>query len=154
MIARNILPSCCNSLNEKEQDAHTDLATYPDNKEESVFADPQIKQIGNLVERENYANPQVGRVYAGNGVAPTLSTMQGGDRQPKVVVKSNICIDDTQGFEDKPRVYNNTAPSLRSQKSGLKINSNTQCYKQAGNSIVVDVMVEMFKNLHINNVKK
>lgn len=36
----------------------------------------------------------------------------------------------------------------------MKINSNTQCYKQAGNSIVVDVMVEMFKNLHINNVKK
>lgn len=36
----------------------------------------------------------------------------------------------------------------------MKINSNTQCYKQAGNSIVVDVMVEMFKNLHIDNVKK
>lgn len=36
----------------------------------------------------------------------------------------------------------------------MKINSNTQCYKQAENSIVVDVMVEMFKNLHIDNVKK
>lgn len=72
------------------------------------------------MERENYANPQVGRVYAGNGVAPTLSTMQGGDKQPKVIVKSNICIDDTQGVEDKPRVYNNTAPSLRCQRSGLK----------------------------------
>lgn len=302
LIARNILPSCCDSLNEEEQDATTSLDTYPNNKEDSVIANPQIKQIGNLVERENYANPQVGRVYASNGVAPTLSTMQGGDRQPKVIVKSNICIDDTQGFEDKPRVYNNTAPSLRSQRSGLKtivamrgryvnpsgdketkqqlepqmngtcnalataqkdnlvlentvindrgfrdkepqisqgyaptlraeshgnlpkvvekvgqisnngsqcgtvfsdrglaptivagchgyanqhvytayrirkltplecfrlmgvsdddalkmmkINSNTQCYKQAGNSIVVDVMVEMFKNLHIDNVKK
>lgn len=300
--ARNILPSCCDSLNEEEQDVATSLDTYPDNKEDSVIANPQIKQIGNLVERENYANPQVGRVYAGNGVAPTLSTMQGGDRQPKVIVKSNICIDDTQGFEDKPRIYNNTTPSLRSQRSGLKtivamrgryvnpsgnketkqqlepqmngtcnalttvqkdnlvlentvindrgfkdkepqisqgyaptlraeshgnlpkvvervgqisndgsqcgtvfsdrglaptivagchgyanqhvytayrirkltplecfrlmgvsdddalkmmkINSNTQCYKQAGNSIVVDVMVEMFKNLHIDNVKK
>ena len=28
--------------------------------------------------------------------------------------------------------------------------SNTQAYKQAGNSIVVNVMVEMFKNLNID----
>lgn len=33
----------------------------------------------------------------------------------------------------------------------MEINSNTQCYKQAGNSIVVDVMVEMFKKLNIRN---
>lgn len=30
------------------------------------------------------------------------------------------------------------------------VNSNTQLYKQFGNSIVVDVMCEMFKNLNIN----
>ena len=83
LIARNILPSCCNSLNEEERDTPTNLDTYPDNKEDSVIANPQIKQIGNLVERENYANPQVGRVYAGNGVAPTLSTMQGGTDSQK-----------------------------------------------------------------------
>ena len=29
----------------------------------------------------------------------------------------------------------------------MAVNSNTQCYKQAGNSIVVDVMVAMFKEL-------
>ncbi len=28
-----------------------------------------------------------------------------------------------------------------------KFNSNTQLYKQAGNSIVVNVLVEIFKNL-------
>ena len=31
-----------------------------------------------------------------------------------------------------------------------KVNSNTQLYKQFGNSIVVGVMCEMFKNLNIN----
>ena len=30
-----------------------------------------------------------------------------------------------------------------------KVNSNTQLYKQFGNSIVVDVMCAMFKNLNI-----
>ena len=29
----------------------------------------------------------------------------------------------------------------------LDVNSNTQCYKQAGNSIVVDVMAAMLKRL-------
>lgn len=31
-----------------------------------------------------------------------------------------------------------------------EVNSNSQLYKQFGNSIVVDVMVAMFKNLNIN----
>ena len=31
------------------------------------------------------------------------------------------------------------------------VNSNTQLYKQFGNSIVVDVMCAMFKNLNIKN---
>ena len=32
------------------------------------------------------------------------------------------------------------------------VNSNTQLYKQFGNSIVVDVMCAMFKNLNINQL--
>lgn len=32
-----------------------------------------------------------------------------------------------------------------------KVNSNTQLYKQAGNSIVVDVLEEIYKNLFIKN---
>lgn len=31
-----------------------------------------------------------------------------------------------------------------------EVNSNSQLYKQFGNSIVVDVMVAIFKNLNIN----
>ena len=34
------------------------------------------------------------------------------------------------------------------------VNSNTQLYKQFGNSIVVDVMCEMFKNLNIEQGSK
>ena len=32
-------------------------------------------------------------------------------------------------------------------KKAEKVNSNTQLYKQAGNSIVVNVLVEIFKSL-------
>lgn len=34
----------------------------------------------------------------------------------------------------------------------LEVNSNTQCYKQFGNSIVVDCMIAMFRNLNIQNI--
>lgn len=38
-------------------------------------------------------------------------------------------------------------------KKMLAVNSNTQCYKQAGNSIVVDVMVAMFRKLFLGPVE-
>ena len=38
----------------------------------------------------------------------------------KLVEISNVCIDDTQGF-DGVRFYNGYAPTLRSQRSGLKV---------------------------------
>ena len=34
-----------------------------------------------------FSNPQTGRVYSVQGIAPTLNTCQGGDRQPKIIVK-------------------------------------------------------------------
>lgn len=35
----------------------------------------------------------------------------------------------------------------------LKANSNSQCYKQAGNSIVVAVLAAIFSQLHIQGIK-
>jgi DNA (cytosine-5)-methyltransferase 1 len=47
-----------------------------------------IIQIGNYRETSgSFDNPQTGRVYSPEGISPTLNTMQGGDRQPKVLIK-------------------------------------------------------------------
>ena len=104
-------------------------------------------------------------------IVPTLRAETHGNL-PKVV------IDDTQGYEEEPRIYKDVAPTLRSQRAGLKcvtkyrirkltpkecwrlmgfsdkdfeaaqkVNSNTQLYKQAGNSIVVNCLEEIFKEL-------
>lgn len=131
LIERNVLPAnqvlIDGTINNPDKikisnciSARCDRGISNHKKEGTLVVEPKIQQIGNLVHRDNYENPQVGRVYDSKGLSPTLSTMQGGDRQPKVVVKSNICIDDTQGFEDKPRIYESCSPSLRSQRSGLK----------------------------------
>lgn len=175
--------------------------------------EPKIQQVGNYMDTTSFGgNPQCGRVYNSEGISPTLNTMQGGDRQPMIVIGSTqknayigdgefsptltsamgmggghvpmvgfdekIIIDDTQGF-DGVRTYENYAPTLRACRSGLKTTdgirirkltplecwrlmgfddedfykaqksgvSNSQLYKQAGNSIVVNVLEKIFKNL-------
>lgn len=44
-------------------------------------------QLGNIVCGKNWDNPQSGRVYSVNGIAPTLNTCGGGNLEPKVIVE-------------------------------------------------------------------
>lgn len=218
----------------------------------------EVKQIGNMdADRENFENPQCGRVYDSSGLSPAINTCQGGQREPKILevkkdftkahcglcshfmeddfdllgcnkydgptekqivamrgrnpdnpsdrtagspteqrlepnsqgicnaltsvqkdnmVLEGVIIDDTQGFESEPRVYTDNSPTPRSERSGLMtvenryrirkltliecwwlmgfsdadfhkaeaVNSNSQLYKQAGNSIVKNVLMAIF----------
>ncbi|MBR2492052.1 MAG: DNA (cytosine-5-)-methyltransferase [Paludibacteraceae bacterium] len=72
--------------------------------------DNYIKVVGKL---DIKGHDCVKRVYDTDGIAPTLTDMQGGNRQPKII------IDDTQGF-DGVRVYDKYSPALRASRSGLK----------------------------------
>lgn len=49
-----------------------------------VYVSDSIEMVGML---DMKANDQVRRVYGTEGIAPTLNTMQGGHRQPKVLVE-------------------------------------------------------------------
>lgn len=81
------------------------------------------------------------RVYAAEGVSPTLTTMGEGNRQPKVLIKYRIRkLTPYECF-----LLMGVTPA--NARKMLAVNSNSQCYKQAGNSIVVDVMAAMFKKL-------
>lgn len=202
----------------------------------------EVKQIGNIAEEKNFSNPQIGRIYDVGGCSPTLSTMQGGGREPKIIVamrgrnpdnpsdraagspteqrlepnmqgisncltsvqKDNLvlikqatkegsieceiggCFDASypESTTRRGRVQDkgNICPTLTAQNQEIvrieskyrirkftprecgrlmgvsdediskmaAVNSNTQLYKQFGNSIVVDVMCAMFRNLNIN----
>lgn len=83
---------------------------------------------------------QVRRVYDPEGICPCLNTMQGGNRQPKIIGNRirKLTPKETwrlMGFKDEQ--------FLKAEQ----VCSNSQLYKQAGNSIVVNVMEEIFKNL-------
>lgn len=41
--------------------------------------------VGNMLDSK-WDSPQPGRVYSSDGISPCLSTMVGGDMQPKIVV--------------------------------------------------------------------
>lgn len=144
------------------------------------------------------------RVYDTDGIAPTLTDMQGGHRQPKVIVKPELTnkdkrlkslVDKTDFEEGKVLcldTYNQTTNPEVSQTltephhnthrlfDGYRIRkltprecfrlmgfsdtdfdkargagiSDTQLYKQAGNSIVVNVLEAIFKNLFVVKEKK
>ena len=130
------------------------------------------------------------RVYSEEGLSPTLTNMQGGNRQPKVA--TTICLNSKGGRNGveglqpslKDRIYDsngivtcvttsdffmpNYTDNLRIRKltpkecwrlmgfddedfeKASQVNSNTQLYKQAGNSIVVNVLEAILKELLLN----
>lgn len=131
---------------------------------------PKVKQAGNLMNTKYFGgNPQPGRVYDPSGISPTLSTMQGGGREPKIIANPHgynkggvrtISPTVTAGsFKDNNFVQTNILAGLRIRKltplecwrlqgfpdwaftrareAGL---SDSQLYKQAGNSVTVPVI--------------
>ena len=137
------------------------------------------------------SHEQNGRIYDVNGISPTLNTMQGGDRQPKIRVREAT----KQGYAEanvgdsvnlahpnsktrRGRVGKQIAntlltgesqggvePSFRIRKltprecwrlqgfpdwafdKAQEVNSNSQLYKQAGNSVTVNVIKEIARYL-------
>lgn len=91
-----------------------------------------------------YGNKQAGSVYNKNGLCPTITT--------EASQNWNILLNDNpkirkltpkecwrlMGFDDEDF------------EKAEKVNSNTQLYKQAGNSIVVNVLEAIFNNLLID----
>ena len=102
-----------------------------------------LEQIGNITNSKRFGgNAQDGRVYAPSGLAPTLNTKRG----PLV---TNIKIRRLTPLECWRLMGFDDESFYRAKNNGI---SDTQLYKQAGNSVVVNVLVEIFKNLLISYI--
>ena len=135
----------------------------------------QIAELNQLGTLDIKGMDCIKRVYGADGISPTLTTMQGGNTQPKIICeqrcdeglrffKDNICGTirtinsggDKRVIEENFRIRKLTPRECfrlmgmrdddidKIQAAGI---SNTQQYKMAGNSIVVDVLEVIFKNL-------
>lgn len=151
-----------------------------------------IKQINDSKKiREKLKYESIWRVFSPDGISPTLDTMQGGNREPKIRVKeatvkgySEAEVGDSINFSHpnsktrRGRVGKklaNTlltgetqavvAPGFKIRKltpkecwrlqgfpdwafdKASKVNSNSQLYKQAGNSVTVPVIASIANKL-------
>ena len=108
---------------------------------------PILKQVGKL---DIKGHDCIKRVYSDEGLSPTLTDMQGGNRQPKVELKSKC-----KRLFDGLRIRKITPKEAwrlmgfddEDFEAAEKVNSNTQLYKQAGNSIVVNVLEAILEKL-------
>lgn len=117
------------------------------------------------------SHDQNGRVYDINGISPTLNTMQGGGRQPKIIQRSHGY--NCGGKHDiAPTLTKSSYHENNFLRNGFRIrkltpkecwrlqgfpdwafdkaqevNSNSQLYKQAGNSVTVNVIKEIARYL-------
>ena len=126
-------------------------------------------QISDL---ERHLFESANRVYDVLGCAPTMNTCGGGGLQPKILEEQHIVamrgrnpdVAGTHGYANSHIATQYRIRKLTPRECGRlmgvsdedinkmeAVNSNTQLYKQFGNSIVVDVMCAMFKNLNIKN---
>lgn len=107
------------------------------------WKDPTCVKIGDLRDGKWEKNLESNkRVYSVNGVSPTLTTCGGGNTGAKIYTDTELVRKMTpkeywrlMGFDDEDF------------EKVERVCSNTQLYKQAGNSIVVNVLEAILKNL-------
>ena len=105
----------------------------------------KVMQIGNIKPKNSWDNPQYGRVYDSNGISPALLTMQGGNRQPKIVEhKQDFRIRKLTPLECWRLMGFTDEDCNKVKAAGI---SNSQLYKMAGNSICVSVLQAIFRQL-------
>lgn len=114
-------------------------------QKDNLVVENRVIQIGNIVNTGNWNNPQRGRIYSSDGCSPTLNTCGGGGLEPKIFEGVRIrkltpleCWR-LMGFDDED--------FRKAKNSGV---SNSQLYKQAGNSIVTNVLYHIFRKLFID----
>lgn len=149
-------------------------------QKDNMLLEPTVNQIGNIFQTDSFGgNPQIGRVYSDNGLSPTLNTMQGGQREPKILqegIGNNPNKFEFNGFHNiSPTLMASDSKNVKCYSNGYRIRkltplecwrlmgvkdeqfnklhgiSNSQLYKLAGNSIVVDVLMGIFKNLLLSD---
>lgn len=100
---------------------------------------------GHQAELDIKGQDCIKRVYSTDRIAPTLTTMQGGMREPKILIAGQTYkIRKLTPRECFRLMGMNDNDIDKIQQAGI---SNTQQYKMAGNSIVINVLEEIFRNL-------
>ena len=108
----------------------------------------EIKVVGTMGNSEDHTYESTNRVYSTDGIAPTSDTCQGGGHETKILTNEFRIRKLTP--REVGRLMGVSDEDITKMES---VNSNSQLYKQFGNSIVVDVLCAIFKQLNIKQEK-
>ena len=102
------------------------------------FSDKYDKEVTEI-SKQISSFESSSRLYSDEGISPTLQTGEQGYYQTNKRIRRLTPLEcwRLQGFTDE-QFY-----------KAQKFNSDTQLYKQAGNSITVNVLVELFKKIYL-----
>ena len=80
-----------------------------------VESEPEVRQIGNVCPTKTRDNPNQGRVYDVDGIAPTLTKMDGGNREPMIVDEIKVVGNYMPSSHDASRVVDieGIAPTVK-----------------------------------------
>jgi len=148
----------CSEMTSKEGKSHCLTATYNgavwwnsiQRKQRTMVG---CIEVGHAQEYAHYKHEQAKRVYHKDGKAPTLLTMQGGNRQPKVATYS------TKGgriVNVKDMTWRKLTPLECERLQGLSDDytnhvSNSQRYKMLGNGFNIPTIKHIIKNLPLHD---
>ena len=99
-----------------------------------------VLQVG--ITKESKHNSMSYRVYDSSGVCPTLDTCKGGSHAPKILGEDYLLRLPPRECFRLMGVSEQDIDAI--QAAGI---SDSQQYKMAGNSIVVDVLAKIFQQL-------
>lgn len=146
---------------------------------DNFIEEPCCMQVGDL---NHYQNDQMNRIYSPEGIAPAILTKTGGGRETKILVVGNYSpsghdasrIVSADGISPTVKENHGTVTAVNAGKRVRKltprecfrlmdfddadfnkakaVNSDTQLYKQAGNSIVVACLYYILKTLIDSNI--
>lgn len=132
------------NVKEFDEDGWGGVNLFGETAEEAVPKKfPHLVQLGNLrIDRTGFRNPQDTRVYSPKGTCPTITLSM----STRFLIKDNgeYKVRRLSGFEEMRLMGVEDDDIQKLVDGGL---SNNQLSQLAGNSIVVDVMSEMFKNM-------
>lgn len=107
----------------------------------------EVMQIGNIAEEKNFRNPQTGRIYDVRGCSPTLSTMQGGNREPKILESQIVAMRGRNPDNPSDRTAGN--PTEQRLEVNMQGTSNCLTSVQKDNMVLESVLAVDEQNMNI-----
>lgn len=98
--------------------------------------EPEVKQIGNVCPTKTRDNPNQGRVYDTDGIAPTLTKMDGGNREPMVIEQEPFIVASRGRNPENPSDRTAGAPTEQRLEPNFSGCTNTLTSVQKDNYVV------------------